>query len=42
MKIAVTFASGQLQSAIVKQLIKEIGPYNIIGLAGTPEKAILL
>jgi NAD(P)H dehydrogenase (quinone) len=39
MKIAVTSASGQLGSAIVKQLIKEIGKDNIIGIARTPEKA---
>lgn len=39
MKIAVTSASGQLGSAIVKQLIKEIGKDNVIGIARTPEKA---
>ena len=39
MKIAVTSASGQLGSAIAKQLIKEIGKENIIGIARTPEKA---
>lgn len=38
MKIAVTSASGQLGSAIVKQLIKEIGKDNVIGIARTPEK----
>ncbi|MEQ8415916.1 MAG: SDR family oxidoreductase [Imperialibacter sp.] len=39
MKIAVTSASGQLGSAIVKQLIKEIGGKNVVGIARTPEKA---
>ena len=39
MKIAVTSASGQLGSAIVKQLIQEIGNDNVIGIARTPEKA---
>ncbi|NIJ45639.1 NAD(P)H dehydrogenase (quinone) [Wenyingzhuangia heitensis] len=39
MKIAVTSASGQLGSAIVKQLIKEIGKENIIGIARTTSKA---
>jgi len=39
MKVAVTTASGQLGSAIVKQLIKEIGKENITGIARTPEKA---
>ena len=39
MKIAVTSASGQLGSAIVKQLINEIGNDNVIGIARTPEKA---
>lgn len=39
MKIAVTSASGQLGSAIVKQLIEEIGKENVIGIARTPEKA---
>ncbi len=39
MKIAVTTASGQLGSAIVKQLIKEIGKDNVIAIARTPEKA---
>lgn len=39
MKIAVTSASGQLGSAIVEQLIKEIGKDNVIGIARTPEKA---
>ncbi|MGB7394273.1 MAG: SDR family oxidoreductase [Pricia sp.] len=39
MKIAVTSASGQLGSAIVKQLIQEIGNNNVIGIARTPEKA---
>jgi NAD(P)H dehydrogenase (quinone) len=39
MKIAVTSASGQLGSSIIKQLIKEIGNENVIGIARTPEKA---
>lgn len=39
MKIAVTSASGQLGSAIAKQLIKEIGKDSVIGIARTPEKA---
>ena len=39
MKIAVTSASGQLGSSIVKHLIKEIGNENVIGIARTPEKA---
>tara|TARA_R110002049_G_scaffold68166_2_gene176860 strand:- start:2485 stop:3339 length:855 start_codon:yes stop_codon:yes gene_type:complete len=39
MKIVVTSASGQLGSAIVKQLIKEIDKKNVIGIARTPEKA---
>lgn len=39
MKIAVTSASGQLGSAIVKALIQEIGKENVIGIARTPKKA---
>ena len=39
MKIAVTSASGQLGSAIVRQLIKEIGKDNVIGIARTPQNA---
>ena len=39
MKIAVTSVSGQLGSAIAKQLIKEIGEDKVIGTARTPEKA---
>ena len=39
MKIAITSASGQLGSAIVKQLKTDIGYENIIGIARTPEKA---
>lgn len=39
MKIAVTSASGQLGSTIVKQLIKIIGKDHVIGIARTPEKA---
>ncbi len=37
MKIAVTSASGQLGSAIVKQLIEEVGKENVVGIARTPE-----
>lgn len=39
MKIAVTSASGNLGSAIVKSLIKEIGAANVVAIARTPEKA---
>jgi NAD(P)H dehydrogenase (quinone) len=39
MKIAVTSASGQLGSSIIKCLIKEIGKENVIGIARTIEKA---
>jgi len=39
MKIAVTSASGQLGSAIVKELIREIGLNNVVGIARTPENA---
>jgi NAD(P)H dehydrogenase (quinone) len=39
MKIAVTTASGHLGSAIIKQLISDIGSDNVIGIARTPEKA---
>ncbi|WP_192877682.1 MULTISPECIES: SDR family oxidoreductase [Arenibacter] len=39
MKIAVTSANGQLGTAVVKQLIKENGKENVIGIARTPEKA---
>lgn len=39
MKIAVTSASGKLGAAIAKQLIKEIGKDNVVGIARTPEKA---
>lgn len=39
MKIAVTTASGQLGTAIVKKAIEHFGKENIIGLARTPEKA---
>ena len=39
MKIAVTSVSGQLGSAIAKQLIKETGEDKVIGTARTPEKA---
>lgn len=36
MKIAVTAASGQLGSSIIRQLIKEIGADHVVGLARTP------
>ncbi len=39
MKVAVTSASGQLGSAIIKQLVKVLGNDHIIGLARTPTKA---
>ena len=39
MKVAVTSGSGQLGSAIVKALIKEIGKENVIAIARTPERA---
>lgn len=39
MKIAVISASGHLGTAIVKQLIKEIGASNVVAIARTPEKA---
>ncbi|NNK79870.1 MAG: NAD(P)H-binding protein, partial [Flavobacteriales bacterium] len=39
MNIAVTSANGKLGSAIVKQLIEEIGRENVIGIARTPAKA---
>lgn len=39
MKIAVTSASGKLGSAIVKQLIADIGKDNVIGIARTPKNA---
>lgn len=39
MKIAVTAASGHLGAAVVKQLLKQINPNQVVGLARTPEKA---
>lgn len=39
MKIVVTSANGKLGTAVVKQLIAEIGKENVIGIARTPEKA---
>lgn len=39
MKIAVTAASGNLGSAIINRLKKEIENEDIIGIARTPEKA---
>ena len=42
MKIAVTSASGKLGAEIVKNLIKEIGKENVIGIARTPDRAMHL
>ncbi len=42
MKIAVTAANGQLGSAITQQLITELGPDPIVGIARTPPKAEFL
>ncbi|GJM61832.1 SDR family oxidoreductase [Persicobacter diffluens] len=39
MKVAVTLASGQLGSAIIKALIAKIGKNQVLGIARTPEKA---
>lgn len=39
MKIAVTAASGKLGAAIVKQLIKDLGKDQVIGIARTPARA---
>lgn len=39
MKIAVTAASGQLGSAIIKELVSRIGKSNVIGIARTPKNA---
>ncbi|MEM6633570.1 MAG: NAD(P)H-binding protein [Bacteroidota bacterium] len=39
MKIAVTAANGQLGSAIVHQLIQDVGPKSIVAIARTPAKA---
>jgi len=39
MKIAVTAANGHLGTAIIKQLISEIGADKVIGIARTPSKA---
>jgi NAD(P)H dehydrogenase (quinone) len=39
MKIAVTAASGQLGSAIVRELKQQIGTEHVIGIVRTPEKA---
>ncbi|MCM2369137.1 SDR family oxidoreductase [Aporhodopirellula aestuarii] len=38
-KIAVTAASGQLGSEIVKATVEMVGPDNVVGLARTPHKA---
>lgn len=42
MKIAVTTAGGQLGQAIIRNVKKEIGKENVIGIARTPEKALHL
>lgn len=42
MRIAVTAANGHLGSAIIKQLITETEPENIVGIARTPPKAEFL
>jgi NAD(P)H dehydrogenase (quinone) len=42
MKIAVTASSGQLGSAIIRQLISQFNAENVIGIARTPEKALSL
>ena len=42
MKIAVTAASGQLGSSIVRSLVNEIGHENVIGIVRTPERAMHL
>ena len=39
MKVAVTTASGQLGSAIIRALIPEIGKENVVGIARNTEKA---
>jgi len=39
MKIAVTAASGNLGSEIIKALVEETGKENVIGIARTPDKA---
>ncbi len=39
MKIAITAASGQLGTSVVKELIREIGADQIIGIARTPDNA---
>lgn len=39
MKVAVTAANGKLGSAVIKQLMHEIGKENVVGIARTPEKA---
>jgi NAD(P)H dehydrogenase (quinone) len=39
MKLAVTAASGQLGSAIVKEAVTQLGSKNVIGIARNPEKA---
>jgi NAD(P)H dehydrogenase (quinone) len=41
MKVAVTTASGQLGSAIIRNLIPEIGKSQVTGIARSPEKADL-
>jgi len=42
MIVAVTAANGHLGSAIIKQLITDTKPENIVGIARTPQKAEFL
>ena len=39
MKIAVTAANGKLGSSVIKELVKELGKENVIGIVRNPEKA---
>lgn len=39
MKVAVTAASGNLGTEIIKTLVNEVGSQNVIGIARSPEKA---
>jgi len=39
MKLAITTASGQLGSVIIKHLVSQLGSNNIVGIARTPKKA---
>ena len=38
MKVAVTAASGNLGTEIIKTLVNEVGSQNVIGIARSPEK----